>query len=309
MSAQNAVVVVGCGSGCGRAIAEEFAQFTSQSSSSPLDIFTVSRSEAPIQGVKAHIRGDAADPNTYTKLREASRDHTVIAVVCSVWGADDAVDFSHPFAETDTFALSARLSVLHNRHACHVLSAHFAANASPSCSFITVTDGDTFHYRGDLLYDYAKTSLLRLVLSLSLQPPRIAGEEHFCVAVTPGFLRSEAMLKAMGVTEDTYTAAADVDFVNCSETPHFLARLLARLIVDKRSMRELNGMATSSWSLSERYEDVVDVDGRRPHWGRYFTSKYGRVTTPDARFYAEHFVDGYYKKAMERNAEKKVEEV
>lgn len=50
------------------------------------------------------------------------------------------------------------------------------------------------------------------------------------LSVTPGFLRSEAMLDTFGVTEAGWReAAAKVDSFEHSETPHLLAKGLAAL--------------------------------------------------------------------------------
>ncbi len=63
---------------------------------------------------------------------------------------------------------------------------------------IEITDGDSPNYRGQLLYDLVKSSVIRLAYGMSeeLKPKGITA-----LALTPGFLRSEAMLDHFGVTE------------------------------------------------------------------------------------------------------------
>lgn len=80
-----------------------------------------------------------------------------------------------------------------------------------------ITDGDSFSYRGNIFYDLVKTSVIRLafVQAYELRKRGIAA-----VAVTPGFLRSEAMLDRFGVTEKTWRDGGkkDANFL-ASETP------------------------------------------------------------------------------------------
>jgi len=89
------------------------------------------------------------------------------------------------------------------------------------------------------------------------------------VAVTPGFLRSEAMLEYFGVTEANWQDGAKKDphFI-ASETPYFVGRAVAALAADP-NVQLKNGKALSSWALGEEY-GFTDIDGRRPNWGKYF---------------------------------------
>jgi NAD(P)-dependent dehydrogenase (short-subunit alcohol dehydrogenase family) len=91
------------------------------------------------------------------------------------------------------------------------------------------------------------------------------------LAVTPGFLRSEAMLDHFGVTEANWQegAARDPHFI-ASETPCFVGRAVAALAADP-AVAAKNGGVYSSWGLSDEY-GFSDIDGRRSHWGRYFAS-------------------------------------
>jgi len=88
------------------------------------------------------------------------------------------------------------------------------------------------------------------------------------VAVTPGFLRSEAVLDHFGVTADTWrdAIAKDPHFA-ASETPRYIGRGIAHLAADPDKM-SLTGTATTSWDLAKRY-GFTDVDGTTPDWGRH----------------------------------------
>ena len=86
------------------------------------------------------------------------------------------------------------------------------------------------------------------------------------VAITPGFLRSEAMLDGMGVTEANWRDAGkkDSNFLE-SESPLYVGRAVAALAQDP-NMLARTGQLWSSWELSREY-GFTDVDGRRPDWG------------------------------------------
>lgn len=89
-----------------------------------------------------------------------------------------------------------------------------------------------------------------------------------CVAVTPGFLRSERMLEHFGVTEENWRDAGkkDPNFL-VSESPLFVGRAIAAIAADP-AVNEQTGQLLSSWELSRKYR-FTDYDGRRPDWGQH----------------------------------------
>jgi hypothetical protein len=91
------------------------------------------------------------------------------------------------------------------------------------------------------------------------------------VAVTPGFLRSEAVLDHFGVSAERWrdAIAEDPHFAE-SETPRFVGRGIAALAADPDVMTR-SGEAFASWELAREY-DFDDVDGARPDWGAYFAT-------------------------------------
>ena len=150
---------------------------------------------------------------------------------------------------------------------------------------VEITDGDALFYRGSLAYDLAKVSVIRLAFAMAeeLRPHGIAA-----VAVTPGFLRSEAMLEYMGVTEANWkdAAAQDEHFLQ-SETPTLVGRAVAALAADPKVM-ERSGTLTSSWALRRHY-GFTDADGAAPDWGAHAaTQDFGR----DQREAHARFVKG-----------------
>lgn len=119
-------------------------------------------------------------------------------------------------------------------------------------------------YREDLYYDLAKYAVQRLAIgqAVELRPYGVA-----VVCVTPGFLRSEAVLEHLGVTEEDWRERArhDATFVY-SETPRYLGRGVAALATDPDVMKK-TGQLFASWDLAEEY-DFTDLTGDRPNWLR-----------------------------------------
>ncbi len=87
------------------------------------------------------------------------------------------------------------------------------------------------------------------------------------MGVTPGWLRSEAMLDNFGVTEETWRDAIErVPGFAISETPTYVARGIAALAADPQPTG-IAGRVLTARDLSDRY-GTTDVDGSRPDaWG------------------------------------------
>lgn len=95
------------------------------------------------------------------------------------------------------------------------------------------------------------------------------------LAVTPGFLRSEAMLDHFGVTEQTWRdgIAKDPAFAG-SETPRYIGRAITHLAADPGVARHA-GLALSTWDLAPAY-GFRDVDGAQPLWGTFLAELLAR---------------------------------
>ena len=141
-----------------------------------------------------------------------------------------------------------------------------------------VTDGDTFGYRGNLFYDLAKNAVIRLAYAMAAD---LHAHSVTALAVTPGFLRSEAVLDHFGVTEANWRKAIGKDeYFAESETPCFVGRAIAALAADPDVAKKSGGLY-SSWELAKEY-GFTDVDGRRPDWGRFFLRKVREILSRDA---------------------------
>jgi NAD(P)-dependent dehydrogenase (short-subunit alcohol dehydrogenase family) len=198
--------------------------------------------------------------------RVAQEQGRLDLLVNDVWGGDELAEWGTPFWE-----LSLEKGLLMQQRAVHshIITSRYAAPlliANGRGLIIEITDGDTAAYRGNLFYDLAKASVIRLAYAMAedLRPHNVAA-----LALTPGFLRSEAMLEHFGVSEANWREGAQKDphFI-ASETPFYVGRAVAALAADPAVLAK-SGAAFSSWGLSEEY-GFTDVDGSTPHWGRYF---------------------------------------
>lgn len=190
-------------------------------------------------------------------------------LVNDIWGGDPLSDWDKKFWEHD---LNNGLLIQNRSVSTHMITSYYAAPlliARGSGLIVEVTDGWDYRYRGNLYYSLAKVSAIHLAEAMAAD---LKGTGVSAVAVTPGFLRSEAMLDHFGVTEANWEDGAKLDpnFI-MSETPYLVGRAIASLAADP-SVSEKSGKALTSWDLSEEY-GFSDIDGRRPHWGRYAKEK------------------------------------
>lgn len=210
----------------------------------------------------------------------AEQNGRLDVLVNDVWGGDHLVAWGVPFWEMD---LTNGLKLVEQAIYSHIVTSRYGVPlmvAQGHGLVIEIGDGDNLEYRGSFLYDLVKTSVLRLAFSMAeelrgnVTSPigDVAPQPQTTVtalALTPGYLRSEAMLEGYGVTEANWQDGTKVDpnFIS-SETPHFVGRAVVALASDE-NVHDKAGKAFTSWGLSDEY-GFSDVDGSRPHWGRHF---------------------------------------
>jgi NAD(P)-dependent dehydrogenase (short-subunit alcohol dehydrogenase family) len=225
-------------------------------------------------GVGIPVRVDHSDPVQVEALFarvQAEQAGRLDILVNDVWGGDELSEWGTPF-----WALSLEKGLLMQQRAVHthIITARYAAPlmvARQTGLIVEITDGDQPTYRGNLFYDLAKASVIRLAYGMA-EELRLHGVT--ALAVTPGFLRSEAMLDLFGVTEANWQEGAkrDPHFI-ASETPYFVGRAVAALAADPNVAAKAGGVY-ASWTLSDEY-GFHDIDGRQPHWGRYYAETFG----------------------------------
>jgi len=154
----------------------------------------------------------------------------------------------------------------------HAITSHFALPLlirQPGGLAIEVTDGtdeyNAENYRASFFYDLAKAAVNRMAFLLAhdLKPHGATA-----LSLTPGWLRSEAMLDEFGVTEANWRdATTRIPHFAISESPAYVGRAVAALAQDPEVSR-WNGKSLSSGELAKVY-GFTDVDGSRPDAWRY----------------------------------------
>jgi NAD(P)-dependent dehydrogenase (short-subunit alcohol dehydrogenase family) len=190
-------------------------------------------------------------------------------LVNDIWGAEKLFEWNTPVWEHD---LAAGLRLLRLALDTHLITSHHALPLlirRPGGLVVEMTDGtaayNAEHYRINAFYDLAKTAVIRLAFA---QAQELAPHDGSAVALTPGWLRSEMMLEAFGVTEATWRdALAHQSHFAISESPRFVGRAVAALAGDPERRRH-SGRSLSSGEVARLY-GFTDVDGSRPDCWRY----------------------------------------
>jgi NAD(P)-dependent dehydrogenase (short-subunit alcohol dehydrogenase family) len=215
---------------------------------------------------------DHLDPGQVEALVERIRteQHALHVLVNDIWGATK-MEWDATVWDSD---LEYGLHLLRLAVDTHAITAHFALPLliqQPGGLVVEVTDGtaeyNDEHYRVSFFYDLAKAANLRMAFALGHE---LAPHGATAVALTPGWLRSEAMLEVYGVTEATWQDATRVQpHFAISESPAFVGRAVAALAADPEVSR-WNGQSLSSGQLAQVY-GFTDLDGSRPDAWRYLT--------------------------------------
>ncbi|WP_406386568.1 SDR family oxidoreductase [Streptomyces sp. NBC_00211] len=190
-------------------------------------------------------------------------------LVNDIWGGELLFEWDSPVWEHD---LDKGLRLLRLAVETHAVTSHFAMPLllrEPGGLVVEMTDGtaeyNASRYRVSFFYDIAKSAVLQMAFALGHElGPRGAT----AVALTPGWLRSEMMLDAFGVTEANWRdALEEVPHFAISETPSYVGRAVAALAADPEVAR-WNGQSLSSGQLARVY-GFTDLDGSRPDAWRY----------------------------------------
>ena len=190
-------------------------------------------------------------------------------LVNDLWGGENLKEWDTPVWKHD---LRNGLRMLSLGVHTHLITAHFALRLlieRPGGLLVEVTDGtaeyNAEHYRINPFYDLAKVSVTRMAWAHAKD---LAPHGATSVSITPGWLRSEMMLEAFGVSEENWPdATKKVPHFVISETPRFVGRGVAALAADPDRSR-WNGRSLSSGELAKVY-GFTDLDGSRPDAWRY----------------------------------------
>ncbi|MGW2916466.1 SDR family oxidoreductase [Streptomyces angustmyceticus] len=279
-------LVAGATRGAGRAIAVELARagvvvYATGRSSRTAGRSEINRPEtieqtgeliAAAGGTGTALRVDHLDGDQVRALvRRIDQDHGRLDILVNdIFGGDTYAQFGTTLWEHD---LPGGLRMLRMGIDTHAITSHHALPLlirRPGGLVIEMTDGTAeynaaYRHHEGFYYDLVKAAVQRMTLAQSRE---LAPHGGVAVAVTPGWLRSEKMLEAFGVTEDNWReATAAVPHFCIAESPVYVARAVVALAADPDVAR-WTGTVVSSGQLAPLY-GFTDTDGTRPDCWRY----------------------------------------
>ncbi|KWX68663.1 short-chain dehydrogenase [Mycobacterium sp. NAZ190054] len=245
----------------------------------PETIEQTARMVTGLGGTGIAVPVDHLDPGQVRALAE--RLHVefgrIDILVNDIWGAEvlkgPPAHWNTPIWQHD---LDTGLRIVRLGVDTHLITSHHLLPlliTRPGGLLVEVSDGTAHYnatrYRISTFYDLVKNAVNRLAFS---QGHELAAYQGTAVAVTPGWLRSEMMLDAYGVTEDNWRDALDTDrsgglptapaaFAQ-SESPRYIGRGIAAMAADPDKIRWSRQSVTSA-DLAAAY-DLTDLDGTRP---------------------------------------------
>ena len=213
--------------------------------------------------------------------RIEAEDGRLDVLVNDIFGGDRYAQWDKPLWEHDLeggwrmLGMGVRTHLVTSHHALPLML-RTGRDHGPGL-LVEMTDGTheanrTYRAGVGFYYDLVKASVERMVVGLTAE---LADHPVTAVGVTPGWLRSEAMLDTFGVTEETWRdACAREPAFAISESPTYVARGVAALAAADDADRWA-GQVVSARQLSDAY-GVTDTDGSRPDcWGHLATYGWG----------------------------------
>src|SRR5437016_12514741 len=191
------------------------------------------------------IRADHTAPADVKRLvATIKRRHKGLDILVNdVWGGDALTEFGKTFW---TVNLDNGLRMLKQAIHSHIITSHYAVPLMLGRGrgiIFEITDGNAFYYRGNIFYDLVKISVIRLAFAMARE---LRKRHVVSVALTPGFLRSEAVLDHFGVSEANWKEAGKKNRANASnqndagpdflvsESPRYVGRAVVALASDSK---------------------------------------------------------------------------
>ena len=220
-------------------------------------------------GVAVQVDHLVADQVAALVARIRDEHGRLDVLVNDVWGGEKLFEWDKPVWDHD---LQNGLRLLRLAIDTHLITAHHALPLMierPGGLLVEMTDGtadyNAEHYRINPFYDLAKVSVIRMAWAHAKD---LARHGATSVSLTPGWLRSEMMLDAFGVTEANWRDATErIPHFAIAESPRFVGRAVVALAADSERAR-WNGQSLSSGDLAKVY-GFTDTDGSRPDAWRY----------------------------------------
>jgi NAD(P)-dependent dehydrogenase (short-subunit alcohol dehydrogenase family) len=278
-------LVAGATRGCGRAIAVELGRagahvYATGRSSRTAGPSEMGRRETiedtgdlivAAGGAGTAVPVDHEDAGAVAALvaRIGAEHGRLDVLVNDIFGGDRYLEWGKPIWEHDLAGGLRMLRMGIDTHLVTIAHAVPLMLRSRGRLLVEVTDGPSdvnaeIRPGVGFYYDFVKGGIDRLVRALARD---LADTSVTPVGVTPGWLRSEAMLDNFGVTEETWRDAIEwAPGFAISETPTYVARGIAALAADPQPTG-IAGRVLTARDLSDRY-GTTDVDGSRPDaWG------------------------------------------
>lgn len=222
-------------------------------------------------GRAVEVRVDHTREDEVASLAARVRGETgrLDVLVNSIWGADPQIDWGRRFWEVDLSQVRGYLDqtlISHVITSRHLVPLMVEANRG---LIVEVIDGHFAGYRGHILYDLVKSSLSRLAYGMAME---LARTGITALSLSPGFLRSEAVLDHFGVGQDNWRDAVAKDpFFAESESPYLVGRTVVALAADPAVGRRA-GLMHFAADLGREY-GFTDIDGHQPDFPRLLDAK------------------------------------
>jgi NAD(P)-dependent dehydrogenase (short-subunit alcohol dehydrogenase family) len=282
-------VVAGATRGCGRAIAVELARagayvYATGRSSREHGRSEMDRPETIEEtgdlitaagGTGEAVRVDHLDIESVRALvRRIRGQHGRLDILVNdIFGGDRYAQWNRPLWQHDLPGGLRMLEMGVHTHLITLACAMPLMLETGAGLVVAMTDGTHELNRGyrqgvGPYYDLVKANVERIMTGVAVE---LQSTDTTAVAITPGWIRSEAMLDHFGVTEGTWREAlAATPGFAISESPAFVARGVAALAADPDRGR-FAGHVLTSHGLAVEYGHT-DVDGSRPDcWGHMAT--------------------------------------
>lgn len=202
--------------------------------------------------IRCDHTNDSETESVITQIRKEKGKLDIL--VNNVWGAHDLGIEAKPFWELplkhwDTmFTAGVRAQLATNHFAIPLL------RENKQALIVHTTFWDEDKYTGQFYYDLAKNSLIRMAYGLSIE---LKQDNIAVLAVSPGFMRTELVLKHHRVDEGHWK---DSEELNKTETPYYVGRGIRALACDLNVM-EKSGKVLRVGDLAKEYQ-FTDIDGR-----------------------------------------------